>query len=135
MKNLISLVIILFSSFNFMNAQNNNSGRQKTMNTQYCAVMKDGVSSIQSNGNSLSTDITLQNGTIIRTDGSLTPLKGERYMIKSGECVDSTGKVISSPYHNQSMHKNDIPVKQSNDNQSTKTNDQTTIKKSRNNIP
>ncbi len=126
--------MILTCYYSTISAQNNTAGRQNVMNKQYCVVKKDGVNYIQSNGNNLSTDVTLQNGTIIKTDGTLTPLKGESYTVKSGECVDSTGKVVSST-HNQNLHRNDIPVKQSNDNKSTKTNDQTTIKRSNKNTP
>jgi hypothetical protein len=64
MKRIIWAAITLILSLNII-AQNND----KSYGTSYCAKMKDGIIVVIYQGNLITSDILLDNGTIIKPDG------------------------------------------------------------------
>jgi len=68
---------------------NNNHGTNN-----YCAKMKDGKMMIMHDNQELTADVTLDNGVKITTAGDVIQTDGKKRMLKSGECVNSFGKVI-----------------------------------------
>ena len=73
----------------------------------YCAQMKDGVLTIVHDGATITSDITLSSGTIIKTDGTVVMKDGSKIVLSDGECVDKDGmlmkenpkdKTIKEPY-------------------------------------
>ena len=73
----------------------------------YCAEMRDGILQIVHDGVAISSDITLSNGTTIKTDGTVVSKDGSKVMLSEGDCVDNDGmlmkdnpkdKTIKEPY-------------------------------------
>ncbi|HMG14009.1 MAG TPA: DUF6799 domain-containing protein [Saprospiraceae bacterium] len=92
MKKIIGAIFIfwLFSASAFSQQMDNNA---------YCAIVKNGKVKVQSAGKILSQDVKLANGTLIKTNGAIIQSDGTHLILKTGECVDTTGnKLISSGY-------------------------------------
>jgi hypothetical protein len=58
---------------------------------QYCAKLRDGKLVMMHDGIIMTADVTLQNGTQIKMDGSIIKQDGETIVLKDGECVDKNG--------------------------------------------
>jgi len=74
----------------------------KDLNNKYCAKMKDGLLRVMHDGEEITVDVTLANGTQIKPDGTVVKKDGTRYLLKEGECVDLEGRI------------EDLPVKEEN---------------------
>src|SRR3954469_8304276 len=61
---------------------------------KYCAKIKDGKLIVMHQGNAMISDVTLANGTQIKTDGTIITKDGNTLMLKEGECADKDGKVM-----------------------------------------
>ncbi|MEW6469594.1 MAG: DUF6799 domain-containing protein [Bacteroidota bacterium] len=72
---------------------------------KYCAVFKDGIMTIQADGKHITHEVTLANGTEIKTDGTLVKKDGTRILLKDGDCIDKDGNLV------QSKAKNEEPLK------------------------
>jgi hypothetical protein len=58
---------------------------------KYCAKLRDGKLTMMHNGSVLTANVTLTNGTQIKTDGSIVKPDGATVVLKEGECVDKDG--------------------------------------------
>jgi hypothetical protein len=74
---------------------------------KYCAEMKDGVLTVTNDGAAITSDITLANGAVIKTDGTVNMKDGSKIVLHEGDCVDADGiimkgdpkdKTIKEPY-------------------------------------
>lgn len=79
--------------FTFLVATKPAGPASKDHGDKYCAKMKDGMLVVMHQGNTLTTDVTLDNGTMIKTDGTVIKKDGSRMMMKEGECVNKSGKI------------------------------------------
>lgn len=70
---------------------------------KYCARLKDKYGAVQmmSAGKNINTDITLDNGTIIKANGNIIRMDGKQVMLVCGECVDETGNLSKSTIRNK----------------------------------
>lgn len=92
---------------------------------QYCAKEKDGRVVMVSGQKEISNDITLANGTKIKTVGPVVEKKdGTTKTLRDGECVDAQGNIIK---------KSDMKMNKSDDMQ--KKNDNKMRKNEYNNVP
>jgi hypothetical protein len=64
---------------------------------KYCAEFKDGVLSVMHNGEALTADVTLADGTIIHTDATIHKKDGSVTVMKPGQCIDPDGKLDDEP--------------------------------------
>ena len=64
---------------------------------KYCAKLRDGKLVVMHEGAVLTGDVTLQNGTQIKTDGSIVKQDGQTIVLKEGECVDKSGVSETKP--------------------------------------
>ncbi len=99
-----SLLFIIAAGILSLNAINDLPNK---LANSYCAEMKDGVLRIVQDGVAISSDVTLSNGTIIKTDGTVLTQDGSKVVLSEGDCVDKDGmlmkenpkdKTIKEPY-------------------------------------
>jgi hypothetical protein len=95
MKNLAVLIAACVLSLNVM-AQDPNTKTQTPdqQPVRYCAKMKDGKIMMQQDKKEMTADVTLSNGTTIKTDGTVLKSDGTQIMLKNGECIDNTGNMV-----------------------------------------
>src|SRR5579884_1316601 len=60
---------------------------------KYCAKMKDGKMTIMHEGKAISKHVTLEDGSGIDPDGTITAKDGSKTMLGEGECISKEGKV------------------------------------------
>jgi len=91
MKTVISMIALSFFALNVI------AGDGKTNSTEhpkkYCAKMKGGELVVMHEGKELKSDVTLADGTKIKTNGTVTKKDGTVISLKVGECVDMDGTV------------------------------------------
>jgi|SRR5688572_33150981 len=68
----------------------------------YCAEIEDGILTVTHQGSKVNTDITLKNGTVIKSNGEVIKNDGSKFMLGAGECLDNEGNVISPSPDNKS---------------------------------
>ena len=61
---------------------------------KYCAKLKDGKVTMMYQGNVMTTNVTLENGTIVQSDGTVITKDGTRTTLKQGECIDTKGNIM-----------------------------------------
>ena len=71
--------------------------RHKKQDDRYCAKMKDGVMKVVHEGEVITMDVLLADGTQVKTDGNIIKKDGTRITLKEGECVDKSGQLSSQP--------------------------------------
>ncbi len=84
-----SFFLILITSLFTLLGVFNDPG--KSDDTMYCAKLRDGKLVIMHEGAVVTGDVTLENGTQIKTDGSVVKPDGETVVLKDGECIDKKG--------------------------------------------
>lgn len=60
---------------------------------KYCAKMQDGRLTIMYQGNAITADVTLSNGIIVETDGTIIKKDGTKVELKEDECIDKDGNL------------------------------------------
>lgn len=73
----------------------------------FCAKMVDGKLIVLFDGNILTSEITLDNGTRVKTDGTVVSKDGGRLVLKEGECIEQNGKVVEDPARKDIQQDND----------------------------
>lgn len=58
---------------------------------KYCAKMKDGMLKVIHEGTFITSDVTLGDGTIIKTDATVVKKDGSKISLKEGECIGKDG--------------------------------------------
>ncbi len=93
MKNLISVIAagLLVISVAAQDIQNDAKG-----GATYCAMLKDGKIMLMAEGKQVNNDVTLANGTIVRTDGTVEKADKTKVTLKNGDCIDQDGNIIPS---------------------------------------
>lgn len=73
------------------------TGTQTQTDERYCAKLKDGRVVMVSGQREIFNDITLSNGTKIKTEGPVVEKKdGTTKTLKEGECVDAQGNLVKT---------------------------------------
>lgn len=93
-------------------AGNDDDTKRKKDPDKYCAEFRDGVLKVIHNGEPLTEDVTLANGTKIHTDATIEKKDGSVSVMKDGQCVDLEGKADDmnmgdQPGENKGMNKSD----------------------------
>jgi len=60
---------------------------------KYCAKMKDGIMTVMHDGTALTSDVTLGDGSVLKTDGTVIKKNGMSTSLKDGECINQDGTV------------------------------------------
>jgi hypothetical protein len=101
MKKLTFLIATLISIYTFAG-----DGSNTEHGSKYCAKMKDGKLVVMHNDKTLTSDATLDNGTTIKTDGTILKKDGSTVMLKAGECANMEGKVMKETPKTKTKTKN-----------------------------
>lgn len=88
MKFLAPVVLAVLVLFHFSDYASRFPG-----DDSYCAKLRDGKLVMMHNGEVMTADVTLENGTQIKTDGSIITQDGKTIVLKDGECVNKKGIV------------------------------------------
>ena len=89
MKKIIWATIALVLNLDII-AQNNNS---KSFGSSYCAKIKDGMTVVINQDNPITSDILLENGSIIKPDGTVINKDGNTMRLRDGECINQDGTI------------------------------------------
>jgi hypothetical protein len=92
MKRFIMVVTALTLATASVAGHDDGKKRKKKNPDKYCAQLKDGVIKVMHDGQELTADITLENGTQIRTDGTVVKKDGSVSVLKEGQCMDVNGQ-------------------------------------------
>jgi hypothetical protein len=84
MKTLIVLIAASFISFGSL--PDKSKGPE-----MYCVTLKDGKAVVEYNGEVVTKEIKLKDGTLIKADGTVITDDGKELKLKNGECVDPDG--------------------------------------------
>jgi hypothetical protein len=80
---------------------------------KYCAMLKDGKMMLMKENETVTSDITLKDGSIMTKDGTVMRKNGTKVMLQNGECIDEQGQVLSKNKKPESKeHKNNYDQKQ-----------------------
>lgn len=90
MKNFVLLFALVFS---LKVVPENRDVVPRQNEDKYCAKLKDGKIMVVREGSAIAADITLTNGTTIKTDGIVITKDGNSFTLKEGECVDKNGAI------------------------------------------
>lgn len=60
---------------------------------KYCAKMKDGKKVIMHEGSTITSEVTLKDGTKIKPDGTITKTDGSKMTLKEGQCISMEGDI------------------------------------------
>jgi len=60
----------------------------------YCVMLMDGKTMLMTEGKQVYTDIKLDNGIIIMTDGTVQKIDKTIISLKNGDCIDQDGNII-----------------------------------------
>jgi len=58
---------------------------------KYCGKLRDGKVVVMHDGNVLTSDATLADGSIVKPDGNVVMKDGSKMMLNDGECINSDG--------------------------------------------
>ena len=106
MKKMIGLLLFAFIALS-SNAQDKMNNKMDKMDDKMgkmqnkmsdCIKMEDGKMMVYKNGKSgmMETDMTLSNGTMVSTDGTVKLKNGKTVMLKNGESIGLNGKMMHS---------------------------------------
>jgi uncharacterized protein YdeI (BOF family) len=95
MKKIIILITFCIFSLNAMAQDDSKVQKPNQTNVKYCAKLKDGKIMVVQNKNELTIDVTLANGTTVKTDGTIIKTDGSQIILKNGECIDNSGNLIN----------------------------------------
>ena len=85
------LIIVVGISLMTFNAIDESMIRQTNQKNNYCLEVRDGVSLVVYQGNALSGNTTLANGTLIKVDGTIIKKDGTKIVLGVNECADEEG--------------------------------------------
>lgn len=102
----ITAMLFFFFGVSAQTAQTSTTTKKTTATTKtttkaplknYCK-MQDGMMLVTKDGftTTMSADIMLANGTVIKSDGSVLTKAGKRFTLKNGQTIDMKGHVTSS---------------------------------------
>ncbi|HKC67037.1 MAG TPA: DUF6799 domain-containing protein [Bacteroidia bacterium] len=88
-KKIISLIITLILALNITAQHDDNMYQARS----YCAKLKDGVIIVMYQDNPITSDVILDNGSVIKPDGTILTKDGNKLTLKDGECIDQSGAI------------------------------------------
>jgi hypothetical protein len=79
------------------NKQSNGQPKTKSTSKNCSYIMENGKVMKYANGKkvTMEKDMTLKNGTVLMTDGTMKMKDGKTTKMKEGECMDTSGKMMS----------------------------------------
>ena len=80
-------------SINCVSAQDDKTPIAPSEKIVYCSMIMDGHPVLILNERLVEQDVTLANGTIVRTDGTVEIKDKTNYILKYRECIDQDGKI------------------------------------------
>jgi hypothetical protein len=92
MKKLLLIAAACGLSFCSM-AQTDEKNEQGTENDKYCAEFADGVLYVVRNGEKMTSDVKLEDGTVIHTDAVIEKKNGSFVVMKPDQCIRLDGKL------------------------------------------
>src|SRR6187402_1041567 len=97
------IAFLLFLSVGAQTATNHQTNSAKAKTTKSATVkdgfkMKDDMMLAVKNGvtTTMSVNVTLKNGTVVKTDGSVITLAGKTIQLKNGQAIDSKGRITGA---------------------------------------
>jgi len=91
------ILIIFAGSLCFFLVAYDKGRKPEKEDDRYCAKMKDGVMKVVHEGEVITMDVLLADGTQVKTDGNIIKKDGTRITLKEGECIDKSGQLSSQP--------------------------------------
>lgn len=58
---------------------------------KYCGKLRDGKIVVMHDGDVITSDVTLTDGSIVKPDGSVVMKDGSKMMLNDGECINKDG--------------------------------------------
>ena len=83
--------ILGFALINILNVTANTNDNSQSQN--YCAKLKDGVIVVMYQDNPITSDVLLDNGSVVKPDGTIVTKDGNKINLKDGECIDKSGAI------------------------------------------
>ncbi len=114
MKLLIALITFCVFSVSAMAQDDQTKNKtQKPNDTEvtYCAKLRDGKVIVMQNKKELTIDVTLANGTTVKTDGTILKPDGTQINLKKGECADNNGNIMNPKGENKTSTDYSMPPK------------------------
>ena len=71
----------------------NSIDRKQQNQSLYCVELKDGIPVLTSGGRPVLVEVTLENGTKIKTNGTVIRNDGTQFVLREGECVNDSVEV------------------------------------------
>jgi len=90
MNKLMMLIAAFPLTFNLLSGSENITREQ---NELYCLKLQDGLLVVVHDGKPLTAEVTLDNGTKVHPNGTITLNDGTKSSLKEGECIDEGGKL------------------------------------------
>src|ERR1700740_242513 len=88
-KKLTLLMVAIILQLNMIAHYDNNLFQGRN----YCAKLKDGVIIVIYQDSPITSDIILDNGSMIKPDGTIITKDGNKFTLKDGECIDQSGAI------------------------------------------
>ncbi|HKC69128.1 MAG TPA: DUF6799 domain-containing protein [Bacteroidia bacterium] len=104
MKRIILLSIVLITCLN-IHAQGNDHETGDWNN--YCIQNDGNKISVIYQSIAITADVTLDNGTIIKTDGTIITKDGKTTLLRAGQCINRDGTISPSPSGNREKQNSD----------------------------
>lgn len=90
MKISLSLILNLLFAINFYGINNITEEHPE----KYCAHMMEGKIVVMHQEKEMKEEASLEDGSKIKADGTITRKDGTTVKLKSGECIDKNGKIM-----------------------------------------
>lgn len=85
-------VIVSVAMFAFAFSTMAGNGNTPAKGDKYCVKKKDGVTKVIYKGDAITTNVTLKDGTVLKTDGTVVRKDGTVYTLNEGQCIYEDGK-------------------------------------------
>jgi hypothetical protein len=85
MRTLITTLILAFTL-------NLSAGEPLKQDDAYCGRMVDGKMTVVYHGAAITSDVKLDDGTVLKPDGNVLRPDGSTFVLKDGECIAKDGK-------------------------------------------
>lgn len=89
------IAALLFAAATLAQDSKMQQSNKPAQNIMYCAKEKGGKIIVYQNKTELSVDVTLANGSTIKTDGTILKADGTQLNLTKGECADNNGEIIN----------------------------------------
>jgi uncharacterized protein YdeI (BOF family) len=95
MKKIIVLIAVsIFAAGALAQDYNSKMQNDSKINSTYCAILKDGKMMLMAEGKQVNNDVTLADGTIVKTDGTVMKKDKTQTNLQNGDCIDQDGNIM-----------------------------------------